>query len=154
MRLITALGVWTFALLFVRITCLQSCKPYQAKPEHLNKQLVGYKLFDMIVISHHECAKECMLLGACVSINFITSTKTCEFNSAGSETVPSSDFKKTKGIIFSDISEWPKVCGGIKCKPRVRLIKFNQYVNYKTIGNKQYIFTVYCLLSRHLTITL
>jgi hypothetical protein len=69
-----------------------------------------YKLFDMNVMSHHECAKECMLLGACVSINFITSNKTCEFNSAGSETGRSSDFKKTKGIIFSDISEWPKVC--------------------------------------------
>ncbi|XP_060568584.1 uncharacterized protein LOC132727173 [Ruditapes philippinarum] len=126
MKLNTSLGVWTFALFFVRITCLQSCKPFQVKPEHLNKQLLGYKLFDMIVISHRECAKECMLLGACVSINFITSTKTCEFNSAGSETVPSSDFNKTKGIIFSDISEWPKAmvsgCANNQCDKTQRCL--------------------------------
>jgi hypothetical protein len=104
MGLITLLFLWTFILFFTKINSLQPCQSLQ--PKNLNKQLQGYKLFDRIVISHHECAKECMRLGACASINFITSTKSCEFNSAGSEKVLSN----AKGIIFSDISEWPKVC--------------------------------------------
>ncbi|XP_060559600.1 uncharacterized protein LOC132719766 [Ruditapes philippinarum] len=80
----------------------------------------------MNVKSHHECAKECMLLGACVSINFIPSNKTCEFNSVGSETALSSDFNKTKGIIFSDISEWPKAmvrgCANHQCNKTQRCL--------------------------------
>lgn len=82
---------------------------FQLKPENLNKRLFGYNIFEKIVTGHHACASECMFLSGCESINYISSNTSCELNSEGNETANSSDFVQTKGTIFSDISEWPKV---------------------------------------------
>lgn len=81
---------------------------FKIKSENLNKRLTGYKLFEKQVSGPHECASECMFLGACKSVNYISSTKTCEFNSKGSVTVDGSDFEGSMRIIFSDINEWPQ----------------------------------------------
>jgi hypothetical protein len=90
----------------------------------------------MNVKSHHECAKECMLLGACVSINFITSNKTCEFNSVGSKTALSSDFNKRKGIIFSNMSEWPKVCVVQKYEKLFEQVQINTFIAESSFEEK------------------
>jgi hypothetical protein len=84
-----------------------------------------------------------MLLGACVSINFITSNKTCEFNSAGSEIGRSSDFNIKKGIIFSDISEWPKVCVVQKYEKLFEQVQINTLIAQSSFENK----TIYLLQS-------
>lgn len=102
--------VWILVLLYSKTTYVLSNQSFQMKAEHLNRQLVGYKLFDITDVTHHKCVTECMFIGACVSVNFITCSRTCELNSVGSVEVDNpSDFVEAPGTIFSDISEWPQV---------------------------------------------
>ncbi|XP_060553736.1 fibrinogen-like protein A [Ruditapes philippinarum] len=94
-----------------RITCY-SGESFELNKEHLNKALIGHSVLKINGSSHHECARNCMSVTICKSIDYDRKERTCKLNDVESSSVDLLEFETKIGSIFSDISEWPSTMMG------------------------------------------
>jgi hypothetical protein len=104
--------IYGTAIIFV--VCFASvfsstCKPYEISKDNLNVALIGHSVLDMAGVSHHECARTCMSVTVCKSIDYNKWQKTCKLNDVDMSSVDPLEFETKEGSIFSDINEWPVV---------------------------------------------
>jgi hypothetical protein len=84
---------------------------FQLSKGHLQKKLIPYPLYEINVNGLHDCVRECFNIGeGCKAFNFNIRQKTCEFKYKDLASADDSDFQQDREYIFSDITEWPKVC--------------------------------------------
>jgi hypothetical protein len=86
-----------------------TCKPFQINKDNLNKALIGHSVRGINDINHQECARTCMSMSVCKSIDYDRPENICKLNDADRSSVDQSEFENKVGSIFSDISEWPSV---------------------------------------------
>jgi hypothetical protein len=86
-----------------------TCTPFEISKDNLNVALIGHSVLDMAGVNHHECARTCMSVTVCKSIDYNTWQKTCKLNDIDRSSVDSLEFETKEGSIFSDINEWPIV---------------------------------------------
>ncbi|KAL4234740.1 hypothetical protein ACF0H5_006382 [Mactra antiquata] len=96
------------------------------KKEYLNKELIGYDLVATIVPSLHDCYRLCKSLAVCKSLSYCKECGWCTLNYVDSSQVTSADFVAGKGVLFTDMNEWPanpgdsckdNPCGEDRCFP-------------------------------------
>ncbi|XP_060582688.1 A disintegrin and metalloproteinase with thrombospondin motifs 20-like isoform X2 [Ruditapes philippinarum] len=101
-----------------------TCKPFQITKNNLNKALIGHSVREIKDINHQDCARTCMSLSVCKSIDFDRQEDICKLNDADRSSVDPSEIETKKGSIFSDISEWPSTmvgsCSSMPCKANQR----------------------------------
>lgn len=111
-------------MLVVLVVLFQSvysstCKQFQPRKDNLNIALIGHSVMDINETNHHECAKTCMSLKICKSIDYDRTKKACKLNDIDRSSVDQLEFKTKKASIFSDISEWPSVSLSLFFRRRV-----------------------------------
>jgi hypothetical protein len=102
-------GIVIIYAVFLQTVFSSTCKTFQITKDNLNIALVGHSVLEINDTDHQECARTCMSLKICKSIDYDRTKKACKLNDADRESVDTSEFETKKGSIFSDISEWPSV---------------------------------------------
>jgi hypothetical protein len=107
MDLIAGFVIINFILL--RTVYSSTCEPFQISKDNLNKALIGHSVREINDINHQQCARACMSMSVCKSIDYDRPENTCKLNDADRSSVDPLEFEIKVGSIFSDISEWPSV---------------------------------------------
>ncbi|XP_060586278.1 fibrinogen alpha chain-like [Ruditapes philippinarum] len=110
-----AAGIDSFLFLICGSAAMVMChssESFKLNKEHLNKALIGHSVLKINGSSHHECARNCMFLAICKSIDYDRKESTCKLNDVKSSSVDPFEFETKIGSIFSDISEWPSTMMG------------------------------------------
>ncbi|XP_060574329.1 uncharacterized protein LOC132732010 [Ruditapes philippinarum] len=117
-------GIVIIYAVFLQTVFSSTCKTFQITKDNLNIALVGHSVLEINDTDHQECARTCMSLKICKSIDYDRTKKACKLNDADRESVDTSEFETKKGSIFSDISEWPSAmvrsCSTRPCKANQR----------------------------------
>ncbi|XP_060582582.1 microfibril-associated glycoprotein 4-like [Ruditapes philippinarum] len=100
------------------------CNAFEISKNNLNKALVGHSVLEVNDINHNDCARTCMSMSVCKSIDFDRNEHVCKLNDVDQSSVVVSEFETKGGSIFSDISEWPSAmvgsCSSRPCKANQR----------------------------------
>jgi hypothetical protein len=79
------------------------------KLANLDKALVGHSVLDINDTKLIECARTCMSMSVCKSIDFNRKENTCQLNDVDRSSVHPFEFETKRVSTFSDITEWPSV---------------------------------------------
>jgi hypothetical protein len=93
------------AVLFRSINS-NKCSSFEISKDNINKALIGHSVLEVNDKNHHDCARTCMALSVCKSLDFDRNEHVCKLNDVDQSSVDQSEFKTKIGSIFSDISEW------------------------------------------------
>jgi hypothetical protein len=86
-----------------------TCEQFKPGKDNFNKALIGHSVLTMNNTNHHDCARDCMSMSVCKSIDFDRKENRCKLNDVDRSSVDPAEFETKSGSIFSDIKEWPGV---------------------------------------------
>ena len=99
----------TFPMVKAQLKAKTCSDTFRINTNHIGERLQGHSLGYIFETNLYECVKKCIHVTQCLSINFEKSG-ICELNDMNSSQTLSVDMVHDNTYIFSDISEWPKVC--------------------------------------------
>ncbi|XP_060583652.1 uncharacterized protein LOC132739859 [Ruditapes philippinarum] len=77
-----------------------TCKPFQINKDNLNKALIGHSVREINDTNHQECARTCMSMSVCKSIDYDRPENICKLNGANRSSVDPLEFE-TKTMVGS-----------------------------------------------------
>jgi hypothetical protein len=70
------------------------CDPFNISKENLNKSLIGHSVLEVNDINHHDCARTCMSMSVCKSIDFDRNEHVCKLNDVDKSSLDLSEFEQ------------------------------------------------------------